>query len=235
MKSTYDEAMVKVYEDEGGYSNDAGDPGGPTKYGITIHDARSYWKSNATAADVRAMPKSVAADIYRKHYAAPVHYDDLPPGLDYAVFDYGINSGVSRGIKVLQRKLNLTADGVMGPATIKAAQEADTPKLISAIYAERLKFLQGLGTWSTFGKGWGRRVAEGKALALKLNSKYKDQWKTPSTMPPKAPTVGAGAVIIAGGTSVATAPQHLWPWIIGGTILIAGIVYLAIHLINKKG
>jgi len=236
MKETYDEAMVKVYLDEGGYSNDAGDPGGPTKYGITIHDARAYWKSNATASDVRAMPKSIAADIYRKHYATPIHYDDLPPGLDYTVFDYGINSGVSRSIKVLQRLVKVPVDSVMGPATIKAAQETDTPKLITAIYAERLRFLQGLGTWSTFGEGWARRVAEGKVLAFKLNSEYVSRWRTSNRMPSTAPTVGAGAIIVAGGTAVATAPQHLWMPIIIGTIVVAGLVGLAIYFINiNKG
>ncbi len=78
MKETYERAMQQVYADEGGYSNDVGDPGGPTNYGITIHDARMYWKPDATAYDVRNMPKSVAADIYDKHYATPLHYNDLP-------------------------------------------------------------------------------------------------------------------------------------------------------------
>src|SRR5260221_13677788 len=114
MQQTYSEAMAKVLEDEGGYSNDAGDPEGPTNYGITIEDARMYWKHDATASDVRHMPQSVALDICRKHYAAPVHYDDLPPGLDYTVFDYGINSGVSRAGKVLQRLVDDGDEGASG-------------------------------------------------------------------------------------------------------------------------
>src|SRR5713226_5623081 len=96
MKSTYPQAMVYIYADEGGYSNDAGDPGGPTNYGITIHDVRTYWKADATAQDVRNMPKDVAASIYQKHYADPLRYDDLPAGVDYTILDYGINSGISR-------------------------------------------------------------------------------------------------------------------------------------------
>ena len=172
MKETYEEAMVQVYADEGGYSNDAGDPGGPTNYGITIHDARTYWKPNATADDVRHMPKSVAADIYEKHYATPLHYNDLPAGVDYAVLDYGINSGIGRSIRVLQRLVGAHVDGSIGPETIKDANQMDPIKLINAIYDERLHFLQNLRTWHLFGKGWGRRVNTGRALALELNKEY---------------------------------------------------------------
>jgi lysozyme family protein len=32
----------------------------------------------------------------------------------------------------------------------------------------RLQFLQSLPTWDTFGKGWGRRVAEVEAAAGKM-------------------------------------------------------------------
>ena len=101
MHWTYAPAMEQgVFLHEGGYTNDPRDPGGPTNWGITIYDARRYWKSNATAADVKAMPKSVAEAIYWPHYAVPLCYDDLPAGPDYAALDYGINSGVSRAAKV---------------------------------------------------------------------------------------------------------------------------------------
>ena len=153
--STYDEALTKVFEDEGGYSNDPGDPGGPTKYGITIHDARAYWKKDATALDVRNMPKSVAEDIYKAHYANPIGYGVLPAGVDYAVLDYGINSGIYRALKVYHNLLG-----------------RDPVAIINAIYSERLKFLKGLKTWRIFGKGWNRRCQEGRQLALKLYDKY---------------------------------------------------------------
>src|SRR6266446_2473119 len=119
MKETYDRAIQQVFADEGGYSNDAGDPGGPTNWGITIHDARHYWKSDATTDDVKHMPKSVASEIYVKHYATPLHYNDLPAGVDYAVLDYGINSGISRAARVLQKIVHANVDGVIGNETIK--------------------------------------------------------------------------------------------------------------------
>lgn len=230
MKQTYDEAMARVYEDEGGYSNDAGDPGGPTKYGITIHDARQYWKSNATAADVRAMPKSVAADIYSKHYANPIRYNDLPPGVDYAVLDYGINSGISRGAKVLQRIVGVPVDGQIGQSTIDATNKMDIETVINKIYDERLRFLQGLSTWSIFGKGWGSRVRRGRQLALSLEATYGKQWK--------APTIGAEhngpAIIVAGGAGAAATYPHLAIYIAIGTVVIAIGSYFLIKYLKGK-
>jgi lysozyme family protein len=167
MKSNYEACLKEVLEQEGGYSNDAGDPGGPTKYGITIFDARMYWKHGATAADVRAMPLSVAEDIYKSKYWDKVMGDDLPAGVDMVVFDYEVNSG-NRGVMALQRMLGVNDDGVMGPITLAAAKAADPVKLINKISSERLAFLQRLSTWRLFGRGWGRRVAEVKALALEM-------------------------------------------------------------------
>src|SRR5258705_5153236 len=98
--SSYDEALRRVIVHEGGYSNHPTDPGGPTNWGITIHDARAYWKTEATAADVRSMPVEVAKDIYRSKYWDAMRCDDLPAGVDYAVFDYGVNSGIGRAVRV---------------------------------------------------------------------------------------------------------------------------------------
>jgi lysozyme family protein len=168
MQSSYDEALKHVLVHEGGYTNDPHDPGGPTNYGITIYDARKYWKHDATAADVRAMPLSVAKDIYKSKYWDAMHCDDLPAGVDYSVFDYGVNSGIGRAPKVLQRCLGVAVDGVIGPVTIAAAKAADPHKIVICVNDERLAFLKALRTWPHFGVGWGRRVAEVKAISLRM-------------------------------------------------------------------
>lgn len=231
MKETFLESMTYVYADEGGYSNDKGDPGGPTIYGITIIDARLYWKPDATASDVRNMPKSVAADIYVKHYAAPLNYNELPAGVDYAVLDYGVNSGIHRAAKILQKIVGAPVDGVIGPATIAATSKMDPKVLINAIYKERLAFMQSLPIWSLFGKGWSDRVARGRKNALNMVDKYKGI-KIP-TMPRQAPTKAAGAVIVAGGAAVAAMP-HYWPYILGGTILLGLVTWAIIKYKGKQ-
>ena len=177
--SSYDEALARLLVHEGGYSNHPSDPGGPTNWGITLRDARAYWKKDATAADVRNLPRAVAKNIFRTKYWAALCCDELPAGVDYAVFDYGVNSGVGRAAKVLQRLLGLhsasktrvdalVVDGIVGPRTLAAAACADAGRLIDAICDERLAFLQGLRTWPVFGNGWGRRVREVRAAALAM-------------------------------------------------------------------
>ena len=159
--ANYDASLARLLVHEGGYSNHPSDPGGPTNYGITIHDYRKYIDRNGTAADVRAMTVEQARLIYRRRYWDVQRCDQLPPGVDYATFDYGVNSGIGRSGKVLRRVLGLS-DGTSAitDEVIAAAGRRDPKVLVSAICDERLAFLRGLGTWPTFGRGWGRRVAE---------------------------------------------------------------------------
>jgi len=167
--SSYDEALARLLVHEGGYSNHPSDPGGPTNWGITIFDARAYWKKDATAADVRDMPVEVAKDIYRSRYWAAMRCDELSPGIDYAAFDYGVNSGIGRSGRVLRRVLDLAEEtGAITDEVIAAANRCSATVIIDAICDERLAFLQGLRTWSTFGNGWGRRVREVRAAALAM-------------------------------------------------------------------
>lgn len=244
---TYDAALEQgVFPHEGGYTNHPSDPGGPTNWGITIIDARLYWKKDATAEDVRAMPKSVAASIYRLHYAKPLRYDDLPAGVDYAALDYGINSGVSRGAKVLQRLCGVTADGQIGPVTLAAVAKRDPVVLVNAMCDERLRFLKSLSTWPVFGKGWERRVVEVRALALDF-ARDTSHVPSPSIVPsqpgemgkgvvPLNPAekitirnkgkVGAGTGVVAGGTA-----GTVWDWISAhptASVVIGGCVVLVV-------
>lgn len=178
MKSTYEQAITQVFKDEGGYTNDRADKGGPTNWGITIYDARKYWKPDATAEDVKNMPKSVAEEIYVLHYARPLEYDSLPAGVDYAVLDYGINSGIGRSAKVLQRLLGVTEDGSIGPVTLHAANSSDPNHLINSIYNERLEFLKGLSNWNVYGHGWTNRCTHGRDFALSLVNLYAPRVQT---------------------------------------------------------
>ena len=182
-KQSYDEALRRLLAHEGGYTNHPADPGGPTNFGITIHDYRRYVKPDATAADVKAMKVAEATLIYRAKYWDAQACDDLPAGVDYAVFDYGVNSGIGRSKKVLQRVVGVKADGVLGPLTLRAVNASDPKAIVIAICDERLRFLKRLRTWAVFGRGWGRRVADVKAVALALAANASapatsDRWRT---------------------------------------------------------
>ena len=129
-------------------------------------------KPGASEADVRAMTVDEAKKIYRARYWDAQRCDELPSGLDYAVFDYGVNSGTGRSAKVLRRLLRLPDhSAVISDDVIAAAHAADAATLVTAICDERLRFLRALRTWPVFGTGWGRRVAEVKATALAMAAK----------------------------------------------------------------
>lgn len=169
MKTSYEFCLQRVLAHEGGYTNHPADPGGPTNFGITIFDYRKYVKPDATAADIRAMKADEAKTIYRARYWDAQRCDELPAGVDFAVFDYGVNSGTGRSGKVLRRALKLPDhSGTVSDAVIAAARAADPETLIAAICDERLRFLKSLKTWPVFGGGWSRRVADVKTAALAM-------------------------------------------------------------------
>lgn len=155
-----------VFATEGGYVDHPKDPGGATNMGITFKVLKAWYGRAITKADVKNMPKSVAVAIYEKNYWNAVRASHLPLGLDYAMMDYAVNSGVSRAIKDLQRCIKDyytgTIDGVAGALTlaaVKAFAEAEgTATLIYALCERRFNFVKGLSTFATFGKGWTKRI-----------------------------------------------------------------------------
>lgn len=172
MKDNYELAETRVLASEGGYTNDPRDPGGPTNWGITIYDARMYWKHNATSVDVKKMPRAVAEDIYRKKYWNALDCDDLPDGLDYCVFDYGVNSGIARAGRVLRKLIGVsTADWHVTPEVVSAVNRRDIKMLIEEVSDERLNFLRHLRTWDHFGRGWNARVASVRSASLQMDAK----------------------------------------------------------------
>jgi lysozyme family protein len=167
MKSTYDVCLPLLLAHEGGYTNHPRDPGGPTNFGITIYDYQKYIKPGATAADVRAMTLEEAKQIYRARYWDAQRCDELPAGVDYAIFDYGVNSGIGRSGKVLRRLLKLAdRPSIITDDVVEAARASDSVALVAGICDERLRFLQSLRTWPVFGSGWRRRVTDVKSAAL---------------------------------------------------------------------
>lgn len=184
------------------------DPGGPTRWGITLTDARLYWKPKATADDVRNMPRAVAEDIYRKHYWAPIRGDELPPGIDDVVYDYGINSGNGRSGKVLRRVLGLPdKDWHVTDEVLAALRGRDPVKVINAICDERMTYLRSLKIWPTYRTGWTIRVREVRDFSIALAG-APGLKRTPTLIPsstmgkglPPPPTVAKQVNVGVGGT-----------------------------------
>lgn len=155
MKDNFRYCLDQVLKYEGGKVDHPKDPGGRTAYGVTqaTYDA---WrrKHGLDKQDVFNIVRSEIEAIYKNDYWDKVRGDDLPAGLDLAVFDYAVNSGVSRAARHLQSIVGVEQDGQIGAKTIQAARAY----VASALMDRRMSFLQGLNTWGTFGKGWTSRV-----------------------------------------------------------------------------
>lgn len=188
MDRNFARALTLVLRHEGGFVNHPNDPGGATNKGVTLATFRRYVKPNGTIEDLKRITDEQVATVYRRHYWDAVLGAELPDGVDYAVFDFAVNSGVSRAARYLQAVVGATQDGVIGPATIKAARSAGPTEVIQDLCDRRLAFLKGLKTWPTFGRGWSSRVAEVRAEALKMTAP--DPGPTP--MPAAMPTLHPG-------------------------------------------
>jgi lysozyme family protein len=165
------ERMIERYE--GGYGWDAGDPGGPTKFGITCFDLAEHRHQKMDsmrrwAPIVRAMTIAEADDIYASKYATACDFNDLNAGPDCCVFDFGVNSGSSRSVKFAQRIVGTTVDGQLGPITRAAINGMNAVAFVNKLCDARLSFLRSLSTWSRFGRGWSSRVADLRGYSLKL-------------------------------------------------------------------
>jgi len=151
----FDEAFDRLIGHEGGYSNHPADPGGETMWGVTADVARA----NGYAGPMKDMPRDVAKAIYERLYWKAAQCDKMPSAIAFQVFDAAVNHGVSQAVKLLQRSLGVSADGVIGPQTITKLALTPVCALVLRFNAEREEFYTGLSTWASFGKGWSRRVA----------------------------------------------------------------------------
>jgi len=160
MKENFDAALKAILHHEGGYVFHKLDPGGMTNLGCTKRVWEEWVGHEVDEKAMRALTPADVAPLYKAKYWDKIKGDDLPDGVDYIVFDAAINSGPGRAAKWLQGAVGVTTDGAIGPGTLKAVAAFAAEDLIHAYQARRLAFLQDLPTWGTFGKGWGRRVAE---------------------------------------------------------------------------
>lgn len=167
-KSNFDRALTFVLRFEGGYADHPADPGGATNMGIT-RAALAAWRGQPVSkADVRALKRAEAAAIYRARYWDAIRADELPSGLDLALFDAAVNSGPSRSVRLLQRALGIKQDGRLGPVTLAAITSAQPARLLASLCAARRDFLKSLPTFPVFGRGWSTRVDALETEALKL-------------------------------------------------------------------
>lgn len=176
MLSNWDKSFDLVIHSEGGFTNDLRDPGnklpdgreGSTNLGLTQKNWEAHLGRQVTQDDMKALTTEDVKPLYKKDYWDAVKGDDLPSGVDYAVFDFAINAGAGQARKMIQKALGVTPDGAIGPKTMKAIQDADADELLTKFSQAKEDFYKSLPTFQTYGKGWLRRVAEVQTSAQSM-------------------------------------------------------------------
>lgn len=186
MKDNFQHCLNEVLKHEGGFVNHPKDPGGATNMGITRATLSAHLGREATVVDVQKLSLSTASMIYKAKYWDVIRGDDLPGGVDLAVFDFAVNSGPARAAKFLQNTVGALADGKIGAHTLLAAHDASAFDTIEDVCDARLAWLQTLPTFATFGKGWTKRVNTVRAQAVILAAKTEPFFK-PATRKPDEP------------------------------------------------
>lgn len=204
MDRNFARALALVLKSEGGWSDNPADPGGATMKGVTLANFRTYVKSDATKDDLRRITDAQLATVYRRFYWDAVAGAELPDGIDYAVFDFAVNSGPSRAAKYLQSAVGALEDGRIGPATIAAVKARTAATVINDLCDARLAFLHRLPTWPTFGRGWNDRVKSVRAQAIIMaGSPTAAPVPAPKPMPEKdkKPLAAGGIVLLLTGVA----------------------------------
>ena len=235
---TFARSLVLVLKHEGGWADHPSDPGGATMQGITKATYEKWLGKKVAKAELKAIPDAHVSAIYKNKYWDAVRGDSLPAGVDYAVFDFAVNSGPSRSAKFLQKIIGAAQDGQIGPATLKLVGALEPQDIIARLCANRLAWLKRLKHWPTFGKGLGRRVNEVEADAAAMASatrpppRQPDDPGAPQTPKPSPATRSAGGRLIGalGLVAVGAAAKFLWPKIkkqpaIAGALVAAATIF----------
>ena len=152
-----------VLQFEGGdtLTEDSRDPGGLTRYGISQRAHPSV--------DIRNLTREQAHQIYDRDYWRRVRGDDLPLPVALMVFDAAVNQGAVTAVKLLQRAVGVSPDGVLGPVTLKALTGRDSASVCEEIAILRCNryLTMDSPTEETYERGWVARVVRVLSVAIR--------------------------------------------------------------------
>ena len=168
MNMNFDKCMSMLLAHEGGYVNHPSDPGGMTNLGVTKRTYDEYHGTDIDEEGMRQLTKADVIPIYRRNYWDRCRCQDLPSGVDWVVFDLAVNSGTGRAAKLLQRAVETTEDGSIGPLTLMKVKQHESENIINRIAMYREQFYRTLSTFDTFGRGWLRRNDETRKQAIAM-------------------------------------------------------------------
>jgi len=168
-KARRNELIDSVFKAEGGYSKDKNDTGNyhkgkfvGTNHGISAPVLAKELGRDPTVLDMKDLTKDEAREIAAKNYYDKFSIDTLPEDVQEIVF-HATFMGETRGVRAMQNLLGLEPDGLIGPKTQAAMENASFTKAeYRDAYLKELEFgtpgySKPSGSWSKMSKGWTNR------------------------------------------------------------------------------
>lgn len=163
--------FTQVWEGGSALVNNKNDPGGITKYGVSLRFLKNLPLKDADLnkdgiidwKDVASLTETAQENIFFKYFWEAIKASELPNKISMVLYDTSVNLGTKRSIIMLQKVLGVTADGVIGPKTIKQAQNvSDVFEAVKDLLNLRRRHYFNLAEkteWAdAFIKGWLRRT-----------------------------------------------------------------------------
>ncbi len=173
MNIDFDRCYAFLMKDERGFQNATTDPGnhlpdgraGATNCGVTQKAWESWVEHQVTQDDMRALTPMVVKPFYHAQYWNVVRGDDLPVGIDYLLFDFGVNHGAKSAAMMLQEVVGTNPDGAIGKITLASVAAMPVQRLIDAYSDAKRAFYISLHDHVNQ-QGWLNRVDEVRLNAM---------------------------------------------------------------------
>lgn len=175
MKDNWQQSFDYMQESEGGFSDDPDDNGnwlpdgrkGCTNLGVTQTTWESWVGRQSNEKEMRNLTHALVEPMYHRKFWDAARCNDLPPGVDYLVFDLAVNGGVGRGAKTLQGAVGATPDGAIGPLTLAAVSKFNPTELVNKFTDEKVAWYKSLKN-PKYEQGWLNRAEIVRQRALKM-------------------------------------------------------------------
>lgn len=162
--SDFNVAVLTVLKHEGGFIDNPLDPGGATKFGISLRYFIQQGHTEMTVEDIYNLTQEDAIKIYQNEWWDRYNYSAIDnQTIANKVFDLAVNMGSKPAHICLQRAIRASTgehpheDGILGEESFAAINLANPDVLLAALRSEAAGFYRSLNK-SAFEKGWLKRA-----------------------------------------------------------------------------
>lgn len=157
----FETAFRKVIVLEGGFVLHKNKTEDAETYAGIYRKAHPNWKGWAYIDRGISPPTSEVRNFYKKEFWDKI---DLPDSeAKYIIFEYGVNAGLSKAIKIAQAVVGEVVDGVIGNKTKSAIAKVDPEKFVMMYTLARIKHYVDLSAnnkYRIYLRGWINRALE---------------------------------------------------------------------------